>query len=174
MLTIFSCRDQLDETLLIVTADHSHTLTINGHPERGADILGMAGNSKTEDTPYTTLTYGTSYKGFQVDAERQQRQNPALEDTTDWEYTQQAAINTNENLHGGSDVTLHARGKSDMHIDIYLYIYPCSYLFTGAMSHLFHGVHEQSYVAHVISYALRIGRFRDSTIAESLADLMPL
>lgn len=45
---------------------------------------------------------------------------------------------------------------------------------TGAMAYLFHGVHEQSYVAHVISYALRIGRFRDSTIAESLAELMPL
>lgn len=121
----FFCRDQLDETLLIVTADHSHTLTINGHPERGADILGMAGNSKTEETPYTTLTYGTSYKGFQVDPERLQRQNPALEDTTDWEYEQQAAINTNENLHGGSDVTLHARGKSDMLIDrcIYMYIH---------------------------------------------------
>ncbi|KAH8396137.1 hypothetical protein KR222_003873, partial [Zaprionus bogoriensis] len=146
-------RDQLDETLLIVTADHSHSLTINGHPERGADILGLAGNSRTEDTPYTTLTYGTSYKGFEVNATTQQRQNPALSDTTDWEYTQQAAINTNENLHGGSDVTIHAR---------------------GAMSYLFHGVHEQSYVAHVISYALRIGRFRDSTIAESLAELMPL
>lgn len=118
--SFFFCRDQLDETLLIVTADHSHTLTINGHPERGADILGMAGNSKTEETPYTTLTYGTSYKGFQVDPERLQRKNPALEDTTDWEYEQQAAINTNENLHGGSDVTLHARGKSDMHIDKYI------------------------------------------------------
>ncbi|KAH8387011.1 hypothetical protein KR093_004141 [Drosophila rubida] len=146
-------KDQLDETLLIVTADHSHSLTINGHPERGANILGMAGTSKTEGTPFTTLTYGTSYKGFQVDAKGMQRQNPALSDTTDWEYTQQAAINTNENLHGGSDVTIHAR---------------------GAMSYLFHGVHEQSYVAHVISYALRIGRFRDSTIAESLAELMPL
>ena len=42
------------------------------------------------------------------------------------------------------------------------------------MSYLFHGVHEQSYVAHAISYALRIGRFRDSSIAESLADMFPL
>lgn len=52
--------------------------------------------------------------------------------------------------------------------------YLSSWFFLGAMSYLFHGVHEQSYVAHVISYALRIGRFRDSTIAESLAELMPL
>ncbi|XP_036338898.1 alkaline phosphatase [Rhagoletis pomonella] len=143
---------QLEETLIIVTADHSHSLTINGHPERGADILGIAMNSKTEGTPYTTLTYGTSYKGFEADADGK-RVDPTTQDTTAWEYTQQAAINTDENLHGGSDVTIHAK---------------------GAMAYLFHGVHENSYVAHVISYALRIGRFRDSTIAESLADLMPL
>lgn len=100
----------LADTLLIVTADHSHTLTINGHANRGADILGVAGNSKTEGTPYTTLTYGTTYKGFQPDANGL-RKDPTLQDTTDWEYTQQGAINTDENYHGGSDVTIHATGK---------------------------------------------------------------
>ena len=32
--------DMLDQTLLIVTADHSNTMTISGYPSRGQGITG--------------------------------------------------------------------------------------------------------------------------------------
>jgi len=65
------------ETLIVVTADHSHTLTISGYPKRGNPILGKVVGlnwfSDGEDQigldalkkPYTTLSYanGPGYTG---------------------------------------------------------------------------------------------------------------
>lgn len=113
----------LKETLIVVTADHSHTLTINGYPERGGSIFGLAGNSRIEGIPYTILTYGTTYKGFQVDKETGQRRNPENDDLESWMYTQQGTVNTDENTHGGSDVTIHAIGKSNRTLKIDLDIH---------------------------------------------------
>lgn len=75
------------------------------------------------------------------DAGKIQRKNPSLDDTTGYTYIQQAAVKTDENAHEGADVSIHA---------------------IGPMAHLVQRVHEQSYVAHLISYAARIGRFRHS------------
>ena len=35
-----------DETLVIVTSDHSHTLTLSGYPSRGNSILGKIFDNK--------------------------------------------------------------------------------------------------------------------------------
>ena len=66
-----------DDTLILVTADHSHTLTFAGYPMRGNPILGkVRGASGETDSagpyaldalgrPYTTLSYanGPGYPG---------------------------------------------------------------------------------------------------------------
>lgn len=50
----------------------------------------------------------------------------------DEEYMQQAAVPLDAETHGGEDVVIYAKGP---------------------MAHLFHGVKEQNYVAHVMAYA---------------------
>jgi alkaline phosphatase len=48
------------ETLLLVTADHDHTMTIAGYPPIAEGVTGMAGTSDEEDgRPYPTLVFGT-------------------------------------------------------------------------------------------------------------------
>lgn len=143
-------KDKLDETLIIVTSDHSDTLSISGYAKKGNNILGVAQNSKYDGIPYTTLTYATGHEGYQVEIDKDgeaHRRDPTLEDTTDYNYIQQVAIKSDEGTHGGVDVSVHAMGP---------------------MAHLFHKVHEQSYVAHVISYAARLGRFSDKNIFENI------
>ena len=38
--TLEAMGDALEETLIIVTADHSNTMTLSGYPDRAADIAG--------------------------------------------------------------------------------------------------------------------------------------
>jgi alkaline phosphatase len=54
------------DTLIVVTADHAHTMTISGHSVRGKDVLGLNSEiSEDDDMPYTTLFYATGPTGGQ-------------------------------------------------------------------------------------------------------------
>jgi len=130
-------KTRVEDTLIIVTADHSHTLTISGYPMRGNPILGkVVGRSrKTEGEnemasdgkgkPYTTLSYANG-PGHR-DAWR--RPNLRNIDTEDPEYLQEATIPMRSETHAGEDVPIFAG---------------------GARSALFHGVQEQNYIYHAM------------------------
>jgi alkaline phosphatase len=156
-------RVDLRETLVVVTADHSHTFTFAGYPTRGNPILGLVrGNDERGDParepmldasgkPYTTLGYsnGPGYTG----ASDQQAEGPkrfpheptkvkgitagrpdlSRIDTADARYLQESGVPLGSETHGGEDVPLYAGGPG---------------------AHLFHGVQEQSYVYHAIAAAL--------------------
>lgn len=78
-------------------------------------ILGIAQESRYDHTNYTTLSYSTGGPGsmhYYADGDGQvRRRDPSLENTGDFYYEQVAGIRTDENTHGGGDVTVYAQGE---------------------------------------------------------------
>lgn len=142
-------RTDAKDTLVIVTADHSHVLTFAGYPVRGNPILGkirsvdLKGIPKKDlelagdGLPYTTLSYanGPGYRN------KRKRRAARDEDTTDPDYLQRAGLDLDWETHGGDDVPVYARGP-------------------GAQ--LIRGVMEQNYIFHVMDAA---GRLRERAAA---------
>lgn len=127
----------LSETLILVTADHSHVFTMAGYPRRGNPIFGLVrpiaaisdDHSLADDgKPYTTLGYHNGKGAFEGE-------RPALTDAEaeSADHMQQAAIPMRSETHGGEDVALFAAG-------------PWAHLATGTM--------EQNVVFHIIDHAL--------------------
>uniref|UniRef100_A0A9L0J7C5 Alkaline phosphatase n=1 Tax=Equus asinus TaxID=9793 RepID=A0A9L0J7C5_EQUAS len=119
-----------EDTLTLVTADHSHVFSFGGYTLRGSSILGGAGPSKASDgKAYTSILYGNGpgyvlSGGSRPDVNESQSMDPA--------YKQQAAVPLSSETHGGEDVAVFARGPQ---------------------AHLVHGVQEQTFVAHVMAFA---------------------
>ena len=105
-----------DDTLIVVTADHGHTMSFVGYPVRGNPILGKVvarGRDGTEKLardpdglPYTTLAYANG-PGHVAGGKR-----PDLShvDTEAADYLQEAMVPRSGESHGGDDVGIWARG----------------------------------------------------------------
>jgi alkaline phosphatase len=127
----------LDETLILVTADHSHVFTIAGYPERGNPILGFVawsdGGSReytnaADGKPYTTLGYHNGPNAT-TDGRKEVTEGEVLNDN----YLQETAIEMSSETHSGEDVALFA---------------------VGPWSHLVNGVIEQNEIFHIIDHAM--------------------
>ncbi|XP_032903915.1 alkaline phosphatase, tissue-nonspecific isozyme isoform X1 [Amblyraja radiata] len=126
------------DTLTVVTADHSHVFTFGGYTFRGNNIFGLAPYlSDVDNRPFTSILYGNG-PGYAL--ENGERANVSTSEINENHYQAQSAVPLRHETHGGEDVAIFAKGP---------------------MAHLFHSVHEQNYIPHVMAYAACIGQNRD-------------
>jgi len=152
-----------EETLIVVTADHSHVFTIAGYPKRGNPILGkVVGVGQTEpslaadDMPYTTVGYtnGGGFRdlGNETDADAGYNFAPVTGrvdlsnvDTTTPGFHQEALVPLSSETHAGEDVGVYA---------------------TGPGAHLVTGTNEQSFLFHVMDFAADFVKAADEKVAQ--------
>ncbi len=138
------------DTLIIVTADHSHALIFNGYCGRGTPITGLCyavddNNVRHSDElrlasdgkPYPVAGYlnGAGSVLIEQGDGSYFGTRPVLdqETATDPEYLQQALIPMSSETHSGEDVAVYAKGP---------------------WAHLFDGTVEQNYIFHVMNHAV--------------------
>jgi alkaline phosphatase len=107
---------ELKETLIVVTADHDHTIAFNGYGKRGTDPLGLSysyatgkPNTDVNGNTYTTLVFGNGAN--RPDTRTSLDQNTV----TGLDYLQEVAVRKGgpgSETHGGGDVKLHAIGAA--------------------------------------------------------------
>ena len=108
----------LANTLIVVTADHDHTMAFNGYSPRGNDILGKSVNIKTkkpqmaaDGKPYTTLVFGNGTTPRNDPATGARPDLTNVDTSVDKNYKQQVAVPLGgSETHGGGDVMLLATG----------------------------------------------------------------
>ena len=165
-----------EDTLVIVTADHAHTLGFVGYPQRGNPILGTVHEGQGTPArdalglPYTTLVYanGAGYTGASDHQPAGPKQRPhkprtyapavgrpdlSEVDTTGPDYLQEALVPMWDETHGGDDVGVWA---------------------TGPGSHAVRGTMEQNTLYHIIVQALPALRARLCAATTCDADGVPV
>jgi alkaline phosphatase len=137
------------DTLIIVTADHSHVFTLAGYPRRGNPILGLvvepgktAPERARDGRPYTTLGYtnGSGHASLPAGSDPEVRRPvnagrhlEAEDDTASVNFYQEALVPLGSETHAGDDVAIYAGGPQ---------------------AHLFRGTLEQHTIYHVMRRAL--------------------
>ncbi|XP_049979096.1 intestinal-type alkaline phosphatase 1-like [Alexandromys fortis] len=117
------------DTMILVTADHSHVFSFGGYTLRGTNIFDLAPQNAQDGKSYTSILYGNG-PGYALSSG--ERPTVTSEESSDPSYRQQTAVPLSSETHGGEDVAIFARGPQ---------------------AHLVHGVQEQNYIAHVMAFA---------------------
>lgn len=181
-------KQEKKETLILVTADHSHTFTIAGYPTRGNPILGLVVGNDSKGQPekepkkdalglpYTTLGYvnGGGYTGSVLNKKSDSVSHGgthfhgefgdgggSLVAGNDWKYI---------NVPRQSRPDL-----SEVDVECENYVQEAGIPMgsethggedvvayaEGPMAHLISGVHEQNFIFHVMRFASDASQFVD-------------
>lgn len=181
-------KQEKKETLILVTADHSHTFTIAGYPTRGNPILGLVVGNDSKGQPekepkkdalglpYTTLGYvnGGGYTGSVLNKKSDSVSHGgthfhgefgdgggSLVAGNDWKYI---------NVPRQSRPDL-----SEVDVECENYVQEAGIPMgsethggedvvayaEGPMAHLISGVHEQNFIFHVMRFASDASQFDD-------------
>ncbi|KAG5683693.1 hypothetical protein PVAND_012959 [Polypedilum vanderplanki] len=148
-----------EETLIVVTSDHSHVFTYAGYPLRKNDVLRTAGRGD-DRMPYETLSYANGPGYDRTFDENGVRANMTEDDFSFRSRRYSAMVSLSSETHAGEDVGVYANGP---------------------WSHLFQGSYEQNVIPIAMAYAAKIGPYADiileSTTTQSMANgiyIMPV
>lgn len=138
------------DTLIVVSADHAHTMTYNGYPARGNNIMGISDVSINDNLPFSTLSYinGPGHVNLFGDTYGE-RDDVSNHDRESYNFRSYGLFPLSSESHGADDVGVYA---------------------IGPHGHLFVGAYEQNALPYMIAYAAKIGPYlKDSAVTTSLA-----
>ncbi len=134
-----------DDTLILVTADHSHVFTIAGYPPRGNNILGLLRPIKGGESRTATDAQGNSldqrgrtmptlgYANGPLEIRSGNRVLSSAKPSIDPDFLQHKTFSLGSETHAGEDVALYGVG-------------PGSALVSGTL--------EQNSIFHIMAHAL--------------------
>lgn len=128
-----------EDTLIVVSADHGHTLTYAGYADRGNDIFGVAELSDEDLLPLPVLSYanGPGYANA-YNEEGGGRADFSKQNSHDLDFQFHGTYPLNVESHGGAHVGVWA---------------------DGPQSHIFTGTYDQSTIPYLMAYVGKIGPY---------------
>ncbi|KAM7541639.1 hypothetical protein Aperf_G00000022339 [Anoplocephala perfoliata] len=131
----------LTETLVIVTADHSHSFHLVGQPSRSTSLLDLDktyGSLTLDEKGLTPLVYSSGPTGATNTSRVDLTSPQVVANLHDKNFAQPTFVPLPWSTHGGEDVGLYA---------------------IGIFSHLFHSTVDNTFVAQAMKYAMCLRPF---------------